>query len=225
MSKVYIYAAGAFLAGLATGALTAWKFANEKAQRDLEEKLKSVKDDYKELYSRIMITDESPEKDNPEDTSENFTEKDRTEYESFAGNYNPNSKKVDYTSYSSSDKTPEEPADEKDEDDPDIYRNDPSRPRVITAEEYYDEPDMNKISICLFEDDENPVLTDDVWDPLEEPYKVITKEDLEEFLAQDDDDEIFTVCEARNCMYSIEKQGQNWGTFLKHNPIIIETGY
>lgn len=223
MSKVYIYAAGAFLAGLATGAIAAWKFANEKAQRDLEEKLKSVKDDYKELYSRIMISENEPEKDLKDESDSGFNQQDVNTYELYAGSYDKN---IDYTSYSAENASEEKSPEKEDEDDgPDIYRNDPSRPRVITDEEYYDEPDMNKLSICLFEDEENPVLTDDAWDPLEEPYKVITKEDLDSFLAQDDVDEIFTVCEARNCMYSIEKQGQNWDTFLKHNPIIIETGY
>lgn len=225
MSKVYIYAAGAFVAGLAAGALATWKFANEKAKADFDEKLESVRNDYKDLYSRIMVSEDKPS-DEPKDANDEkkveITQKDVNTYELYAGTYDKN---VDYTSYSK-DNAVEESSSEEDEDDsPDIYRNDPSRPRVISDEEYYDEPDMNKLSICLFEDDENPVLTDDAWDPLEEPYKVITKEDLEMFLAQDDVDEIFTVCEARNCMYSIEKQGQNWDTFLKHNPIIIETGY
>ena len=69
MSKVYIYAAGAFVAGLAAGALATWKFANEKAKADFDEKLESVRNDYKDLYSRIMVSEDKPS-DEPKDAND-----------------------------------------------------------------------------------------------------------------------------------------------------------
>lgn len=217
MRKLYISVALAFVAGLAAGAAGTWTFANKKAREDFDAKLDSVRKKYKELGNAtenvLDISEETPdEKDNSEES-----------YVEIAKNY---SDPVDYTSYTqveSEEMVPTEEDTTKEESD--ILHNDPTRPRVISEDDYYYEEEMTKLEICLFETDGDPILTDDAWDPLDEPYKVITKEDLDAFVKQDEEDEIYTLCEARNCMYSISKQGLTWEEFLKANPIIIETRY
>lgn len=217
MRKLYISVALAFVAGLAAGAAGTWTFANKKAREDFDAKLDSVRKKYKELGSVTEnvsdISEETP--DEKADSEETYVE--------IAKNY---SDPVDYTSYTqveSEEMVPTEEDTTKEESD--ILHNDPTRPRVISEDDYYYEEEMTKLEICLFETDGDPILTDDAWDPLDEPYKVITKEDLDAFVKQDEEDEIYTLCEARNCMYSISKQGLTWEEFLKANPIIIETRY
>lgn len=217
MRKLYISVALAFMAGLAAGAAGTWTFANKKAREDFDAKLDSVRKKYKELGSVtenvLDISEETP--DEKADSEESYVE--------IAKNY---SDPVDYTSYTqveSEEMVPTEEDTTKEESD--ILHNDPTRPRVISEDDYYYEEEMTKLEICLFETDGDPILTDDAWDPLDEPYKVITKEDLDAFVKQDEEDEIYTLCEARNCMYSISKQGLTWEEFLKANPIIIETRY
>lgn len=217
MRKLYISVALAFVAGLAAGAAGTWTFANKKAREDFDAKLDSVRKKYKELGSVtenvLDISEETPdEKANSEET-----------YVEIAKNY---SDPVDYTSYTQVE-SEEMALTEEDttKEESDILHNDPTRPRVISEDDYYYEEEMTKLEICLFETDGDPILTDDAWDPLDEPYKVITKEDLDAFVEQDEEDEIYTLCEARNCMYSISKQGLTWEEFLKANPIIIETRY
>lgn len=217
MRKLYISVALAFVAGLAAGAAGTWTFANKKAREDFDAKLDSVRKKYKELGSVtenvLDISEETP--DEKDDSEESYVE--------IAKNY---SDPVDYTSYTqveSEEMVPTEEDTTKEESD--ILHNDPTRPRVISEDDYYYEEEMTKLEICLFETDGDPILTDDAWDPLDEPYKVITKEDLDAFVKQDEEDEIYTLCEARNCMYSISKQGLTWEEFLKANPIIIETRY
>lgn len=217
MRKLYISVALAFVAGLAAGAAGTWTFANKKAREDFDAKLDSVRKKYKELGSVtenvLDISEETP--DEKADSEESYVE--------IAKNY---SDPVDYTSYTqveSEEMVPTEEDTTKEESD--ILHNDPTRPRVISEDDYYYEEEMTKLEICLFETDGDPILTDDAWDPLDEPYKVITKEDLDAFVKQDEEDEIYTLCEARNCMYSISKQGLTWEEFLKANPIIIETRY
>lgn len=217
MRKLYISVALAFIAGVAAGAAGTWTFANKKAREDFDVKLESVRKKYKERCNAtedaVDISEEIPdENDNSEET-----------YVEIAKNY---SDPVDYTSYTQVES--EEialPEDNAAKEESDILHNDPTRPRVISEDDYYYEEEMTKLEICLFETDGDPILTDDAWDPLDEPYKVITKEDLDAFVKQDDEDEIYTLCEARNCMYSISKQGLTWEEFLRANPIIIETRY
>lgn len=222
MKKLYISIAVAFIAGVASGAAATWNYARKKAEADFNNRLESVKAKYRDAFIEKVtgkVVEEVTKVEEKND--EEVKNQERTIYDSIADNY---SGSIDYTAYSSAtDSIDEFP--EEDEEEIDIPKNDPSRPRVISDEEYYDEPDMTKLEICLFENGDNSVLTDDQYDPLEEPYKVITKDDLNAFLAQDDVDEIFTVCDARNCMYAIEKQGQSWDEFLKHNPVILDTRY
>ena len=217
MKKLYISIAVAFIAGIASGAAVTWNVARKKAEEDFNNRLESVKAKYRDAFiEKVVGEHEEAKKDD-----ENDKNQERAIYDSIADNY---SGSIDYTAYSSAtDSIDEFP--EEDEEEIDIPKNDPSRPRVISDEEYYDEPDMTKLEICLFENGDNSVLTDDQYDPLEEPYKVITKDDLNAFLAQDDVDEIFTVCDARNCMYAIEKQGQSSDECLRHNPVILDTRY
>lgn len=217
MRKLYISVALAFVAGLAAGAAGTWTFANKKAREDFDAKLDSVRKKYKELGSATEnvsdISEETP--DEKADSEESYVE--------IAKNY---SDPVDYTSYTQVESEEMVPAEEDTtKEESDILHNDPTRPRVISEDDYYYEEEMTKLEICLFETDGDPILTDDAWDPLDEPYKVITKEDLDAFVKQDEEDEIYTLCEARNCMYSISKQGLTWEEFLRANPIIIETRY
>ena len=217
MRKLYISVALAFVAGVAAGAAGTWTFANKKAREDFDAKLDSVRKKYKE---RCNSTENVP--DISEETSDENVDSEET-YVEIAKSY---SDPVDYTSYTQAD-SEEVALTEEDttKEESDILHNDPTRPRVISEDDYYYEEEMTKLEICLFETEGDPILTDDAWDPLDEPYKVITKEDLDSFVKQDEEDEIYTLCEARNCMYSISKQGLTWEEFLKANPIIIETRY
>lgn len=217
MRKLYISVALAFVVGVAAGAAGTWTFANKKAREDFDAKLDSVRKKYKERCNATEtvpdISEETP--DENVDSEESYVE--------IAKSY---SDPVDYTSYTQAD-SEEIALTEEDttKEESDILHNDPTRPRVISEDDYYYEEEMTKLEICLFETEGDPILTDDAWDPLDEPYKVITKEDLDSFVNQDEEDEIYTLCEARNCMYSISKQGLTWEEFLKANPIIIETRY
>ena len=42
------------------------------------------------------------------------------------------------------------------------------------------------------------------------------------FINNKDQDEIFTKSDARDCLYSICKQGETWEEFVQNHPIIIE---
>lgn len=220
MKKLYISVAIAFLSGVIAGAAGTWVYANKKAQDDFDSKLDSVRKQYKRHYIYKENDSSEPEKDDEQAKQEKIQEVES--YTTIASNY---STPIDYTSYTQAD----EPVTEEDapeEEVPDILNDDPTKPRVISEDDYYYEEEMTKLEICLFEtEDGDPVLTDEIFDPLDEPYKVITKEDLAGFIAQDETDEIFTVCDSRQCMYSISKQGVSWEDFLRTHPVILDTRY
>lgn len=220
MKKLYISVAVAFLSGVLAGAAGTWLYANKKAQEDFDAKLDSVKKQYKRHY--IYKESDSSEEPKVEEQTEQEKVQEVESYTTIASNY---SDPIDYTSYTQVDEPVMEGA-APEEEVPDILNDDPTKPRVISEDDYYYEEEMTKLEICLFEtEDGDPVLTDEIFDPLDEPYKVITKEDLVGFIAQDETDEIFTVCDSRQCMYSISKQGVSWEDFLRTHPVILDTRY
>ena len=220
MKKLYISVAVAFLSGLVAGAAGTWLYANKKAQEDFDAKLDSVKKQYKRHYIYKESDSSEPKKDDEQAEQEKVQETES--YATIASNY---STPIDYTSYAQVDE-PVTEGSAPEEEVPDILNDDPTKPRVISEDDYYYEEEMTKLEICLFEtEDGDPVLTDEIFDPLDEPYKVITKEDLAGFIAQDETDEIFTVCDSRQCMYSISKQGVSWEDFLRTHPVILDTRY
>ena len=220
MKKLYISVAVAFLSGVLAGAAGTWVYANKKAQEDFDSKLDSVKKQYKRHY--IYKESYSPKETTVEEQAEQEKVQEVESYTTIASNY---SDPIDYTSYTQVDEPVMEGA-APEEEVPDILSDDPTKPRVISEDDYYYEEEMTKLEICLFEtEDGDPVLTDEIFDPLDEPYKVITKEDLVGFITQDETDEIFTVCDSRQCMYSISKQGVSWEDFLRTHPVILDTRY
>lgn len=226
MNKSYIFATIGFVAGVASGVGATWIYFKKLHEKKLAEEVSSLK----QVYGRQSNNHKAEITSKPTDILENEELKSISEKLSNALGYSGTeltvtpTKNTEYTAYFDNKEIPEE---DDTNDYVDLPKNDPYRPRVISDEEYYDEPDMEKIEINLFQGPEGMdyVLTDTSWEPLEEPHKVITKDDLIAFLKQDDEDEIFTVCDGRNCMYSIMKQGQSWETFLKNNPVIVETRY
>ena len=229
MNKANVSAIVSFVLGIAIGASASYVYLKKRHEEQLAREVESLKEAYGRKKSpTTSIDDILDDKTQRELQDEAIKQvKDLTNRLGYDNSdiSAPVTANNDYTGYfDGKDSIDEFPEDDSDEYI-DLPKNDPSRPRVITDEEYYDEPDMEKIEINLFENGEDYVLTDTSWEPLEEPYKVITKTDLEAFVEQHDEDEIYTVCDARHCMYSIMKQGQSWDEFLKNNPVIIETRY
>ena len=229
MKKLYICAAIAFVSGVAAGVTGAWAYVNKKAQEDFDAKLDSVRKEYKRYYTEKT---DAPDESIPEETSDQTQEvvektEDVNSYQDIASSY---SNPIDYTSYTpsvvESSADPEEEAKEASDILP--KPNDPTRPSVITEDDYfyYSEGEMTQLDIWFFKtEDGDVVLTDDTFDPLDEPYKVITKEDLDAFASQEDTDEIYTICTSRDCVYSICKQAMSWEEFLSTHPVILDTRY
>lgn len=229
MDTRYIIALAGFVVGAASGVAGTYLYFKKQHEEKLAEEVASLKEAYgRSDSSKKTIDDIVDERTKRELQDEAIKQvKKLADNLGYSGDdiSSPVIPNNDYTGYFEG----KDSIDEFPEDDPDEYvdlpKTDPSRPRVITDEEYYDEADMEKIEINLFENGSDYVITDSSWEPLEEPFKVITKADLEVFIEQHDEDEIYTVCDARHCMYSIMKQGQSWDEFLKNNPVIIETRY
>ena len=229
MTKANVSAIVSFVLGIAIGVSGSYIYLKKRHEKQLAREVESLKEVYGRKKSSTASIDDILD-DRTQRELQDEAVKQVKDLVNRLGYDNsdisaPVTTNNDYTSYFDG----KDSIDEFPEDDTDEYidlpKNNPSRPRVITDEEYYDEPDMEKIEINLFENGVDYVLTDTSWEPLEEPYKVITKADLEAFVEQHDEDEIYTVCDARHCMYSIMKQGQSWDEFLKNNPVIVETRY
>lgn len=230
MNKNYILAAVSFVLGVGSGFGGAYIYLKKKHEEKLAEEVDSLKKAYgRQLRRNVseIISNDISEEDSANDENGNSDYVDMVDRLGYDGDTSEK-QLIDYTShYSKSDPVDEFPEDTSSYSD--LPNDDPYRPRVISDEEYYDYEDAyERIEINLFEnesDNTDYTLTDTAWEPLEEPFKVICKEDLENFIKQDEEDEIFTVCEGRRCVYSIMKQGQSWEEFLKNNPVIIETRY
>lgn len=220
MSKSHIAACVAFSLGALVGACAGYFVSKKKYEERLNREVDSVRNTYKQYYtSKKYNTSLDDPDDNPPKVYVNDTP-----VETDISTPIPE-KNLDYSTYFDKTKQYTGDLDDFPEYDPKeelIPMGDPSYPRVISPDEYYENEEYTKLEICLFDDG---MMTDDAWDPIEEPRKIISNEDLQAFMEQDEEDEIFTVCDARRCLYAIEKQGQTWTLFLKNNPIIIETEY
>lgn len=226
MNKTYICAAISAIIGVAAGAGAGWYVAHKNYEIRLAKEVDSVRATYarcirernaEKKYS-VNVYNSTGTVDEPTDVSNN-------EVDEF--------KDKDYTSYFDPSKT-ETPDISKDDDSisSGYYPDGSSEPRVIDEDEYYDEYDNDAISnveIYLFDkdfsiDSKDPFMTDDRYEPIEDPESIISKKDLLLFI-ESDKDEIFTRSDSRNCIYCIEKQGETWAETLKRHPIILETNY
>lgn len=223
MNKTYIFAAVGALIGAATGAGVGYAIAKKNYEHRLAVEVDSVR----ASYARYIR-----ERKTPPDFKENYVEPEKVgeevdDYIAIAGNYDTvigkatESQNTDYTTYANPDKV----------ETPDISRDDSSisesysvdqgdRPYVIPDDEYYDDDECTRIEIYYFDDG---FMTDEDYDPIEEPDKIISPEALRAFSRNDHQDEIFTRVDSRHCMYCIEKQGETWEETLKRHPIILET--
>lgn len=213
-----------FIFGAAIGSAISWLVANKQYAERMAKELESYKKAVKELASKD---------DDKED--KHFTEDEQEEiYQEIARNYDSEIEQatkdqpIDYTSFTMHDSFMDavnenrnfiKQAISEPIEDADIDKNDPERPYVISDEEYYDDDVTTKIELFLFDD---CLLTDENWDPIEEPEKIIPMEAMRVFINNKDQDEIFTKSDARDCLYSICKQGETWEEFVQNHPIIIE---
>ena len=214
MNKTYIYAAIALLVGAAGGAATGVYISKKKYEARLAEEVESVKVSYTRYIRecREKSSENTPAHEDVDDPQEYTT------YTAIAGNYALALEKgaaeqtVDYTSY----------ADETDSSgNPDIP---PSSTPVVVSEDYYyeNEDDYTKIEIYLFDDG---FMSDEDYEPIEDPNKIVQKADISKFLSDDENDELFTKVDAKKCLYCISKQGETWDEVLRRHPFILETNY
>ena len=214
MNKTYIYAAIALVVGAAGGAATGVYISKKRYEARLAEEVESVKVSYTRYIreNREKSSDDTPIREYVADPQEYTT------YTAIAGNYALTLEKgaaeqtVDYTSY----------ADETDSSgNPDIP---PSSTPVVVPEDYYyeNEDDYTKIEIYLFDDG---FMSDEDYEPIEDPNKIVQKADISKFLADDENDELFTKVDAKKCLYCISKQGETWDEVLRRHPFILETNY
>lgn len=202
MGKGYFTLLVSFALGVASGSAIAWIISNEKAQRDFEQKLNSVREEYKKYYSNQTVEERDDDYCDSDFIEDQVSDGDVNSYTSLAKTYD---EPIDYTAFSQA--------------------NDDQGPVVITSEEYSEEEEYTKLEINFFEDGESYILTDETYDPIDDVSKIVSKRDLEEFIYQSDEDELFTKCESKKCMYSIMKNGITWEEFLRGHPIILDTRY
>ena len=204
MNKTYIYAAIALVVGAAGGAATGVYISKKRYEARLAEEVESVKVSYTRYIRecREKSSEDTPAHEAVDDPQEYTT------YTAIAGNYALALEKgaaeqtVDYTSY----------ADETDSSgNPDIP---PSSTPVVVSEDYYyeNEDDYTKIEIYLFDDG---FMSDEDYEPIEDPNKIVQKADISKFLADDENDELFTKVDAKKCLYCINKQGVTGGQGIR----------
>lgn len=217
MNKTYIYAAIALVVGAAGGAATGVYISKKRYETRLAEEVESVKASYTR-YIRECREKSSENTSAHEDVENDDDLQEYTTYTAIAGNYALSIEKgaaeqtVDYTSYT----------DESDSSrNPDIP---PSSTPVVVSEDYYyeNEDDYTKIEIYLFDDG---FMSDEDYEPIEDPNKIVQKADISKFLADDENDELFTKVDAKKCLYCISKQGETWDEVLRRHPFILETNY
>lgn len=214
MNKTYIYAAIALVVGAAGGAATGVYISKKRYEARLAEEVESVKASYTRYIreNREKSSDKTPIHEYVADPQEYTT------YTAIAGNYALSLEKgaaeqtVDYTSYA------DETASSVNPDIP------PSSTPVVVPEDYYyeNEDDYTKIEIYLFDDG---FMSDEDYEPIEDPNKIVQKADISKFLADDENDELFTKVDAKKCLYCISKQGETWDEVLRRHPFILETNY
>lgn len=217
MNKTYIYAAIALVVGAAGGAATGVYISKKRYEARLAEEVESVKASYTR-YIRECREKSSENTSAHEDVENDDDLQEYTTYTAIAGNYALSIEKgaaeqtVDYTSYT----------DESDSSrNPDIP---PSSTPVVVSEDYYyeNEDDYTKIEIYLFDDG---FMSDEDYEPIEDPNKIVQRADISKFLADDENDELFTKVDAKKCLYCISKQGETWDEVLRRHPFILESNY
>lgn len=175
-----IVGAIAFVLGGAIGSLVTWKVIEKKYEEKAQEEIDSVK----EAYSRKMASKNRELKKVyiPEEPSE--PEKSKTKpLSSIVNDYAPSNDRPDYSAYSSA----------KQEGVPE------NKPYVITAEEFGEFEDYEKIELSYYE--LSNVLTDDMDEPVENPDRVVGLESLEHF--GDYTDAVYVRNDRLKCDYEI----------------------
>ena len=217
MKKTYIFNVIAAVIGAAAGAGIGWYAANKYYDHKLAVEIDSVRASYAR-YIRERKTPPDYAKACLEDVKEEVVPEDDSLTKS---------DHVDYTKYYSEENsiTPDISSEGDTSIDEDPEENNGDRPYVISEDDYYDyidNEDATPIGIFVFSEG---FLTDEEYEPIEDPNKIITKEALRVFLANEEQDEMFTRVDSRNCIYCFEKQGLTWEETLKRHPIIMETDY
>ena len=176
MKKAAI-AAIAMIFGAVIGGGAAYAYATYEYEKRMVKEL----DSYKRALDALDMTDEKDESDDTVEpdaktdiSEEPPVKKDPNDYEEIIQNYDREiaiaveDQPVDYTEYAikqSKDYIKHAIADPIEDSEND---HDPAKPYVITDEEYYDDDEYTKIELFLFDD---YLLTDELWDPLEEPER------------------------------------------------------
>lgn len=223
MKKIYIFSLISAVVGAAAGAGICWSIAKKKYDHKLAVEIDSVR----ASYARYIRERKTPP-DYTQHCQEMIDEikEDAVEPETDSIENMNDVSYVDYTRYYSSENSDTPQISREDETIEVSSENDSgNRPYVISEEDYYDyidNEDVTPIEIYLFDDG---FLTDEDYEPIEDPNKIITQEALRVFLASEEQDEMFTRVDSRNCIYCIEKQGLTWEETLKRHPIILETDY
>lgn len=207
--------------GAVIGGGLAYVYATQEYEKRMRKELDSYKRALDALDMQEATVEDEPENDISEETPQG------TVYEEMAHNYDreiaiaAEDQPIDYTEFAikqSRDYIRNAINDSVEDSEND---HDPEKPYVISDEEFYNDEDYTKIELFLFDD---YLLTDEFWDPLEEPEKVIPMADLKKFVEDDEEDEIFTRSDSRRCIYTITKQDETWDEFVKRHPIILEKG-
>ena len=211
----------AMIFGAVIGGGLAYVYATQEYEKRMRKELDSYKRALDALDMQEATVEDEPENDISEETSHG------TVYEELAHNYDreiaiaAEDQPIDYTEFAVNQSRDyirnaiNDPVEDSEND------HDPEKPYVISDEEFYNDEDFTKIELFLFDD---YLLTDEFWDPLEEPEKVIPMADLKKFVEDNEEDEIFTRSDSRHCIYTITKQDETWDEFVKRHPIILEKG-
>lgn len=211
----------AMIFGAVIGGGLAYVYATQEYEKRMRKELDSYKRALDALDTQEATVEDEPENDISEETPHG------TVYEEMAHNYDreiaiaAEDQPIDYTEFAVKQSRDyirnaiNDPVEDSEND------HDPEKPYVISDEEFYNDEDSTKIELFLFDD---YLLTDEFWDPLEEPEKVIPMADLKKFVEDNEEDEIFTRSDSRHCIYTIAKQDETWDEFVKRHPIILEKG-
>ena len=211
----------AMIFGAVIGGGLAYVYATQEYEKRMRKELDSYKRALDALDMQEATVEDEPENDISEETPQG------TVYEEMAHNYDreiaiaAEDQPIDYTEFAVKQSRDyirnaiNDPVEDSEND------HDPEKPYVISDEEFYNDEDSTKIELFLFDD---YLLTDEFWDPLEEPEKVIPMADLKKFVEDNEEDEIFTRSDSRHCIYTITKQDETWDEFVKRHPIILEKG-
>lgn len=197
----------------------------DRYEKKLKEQVDSVRKTYDRYSSSLATENPTSGKKLAEEVKEFYVSNSPVEkhddlgsqnYDSVVAQASTNQNK-DYTAYFDTEKTPYE---EADYETIKMIENDthPSEPHVLTTEEFYDEDDdetVVKLILHLYDDG---TLTDDMEEPIEDVSKVVNQDDLDRFIADENESDLFVKVDSRQCIYCIEKQGETWEEMLERHP-------